>query len=86
MRILKQSHSVEKTRKGIPFGLFETSVSCKISKKLKGFFGPLDPLVTKKFRKSCTVPKKIQRGDLVVPSGFVSYVKNLVHEREDPLH
>ena len=71
MRILKVSQ-FRKTRKGGPFELFETSVCCKISKNLKG-----DCLATKEnSKKSRTVPKKIQRGDPVVPSGFVSYVKN----------
>ena len=41
----------------------------------------------KKFRKkSRTVPKKTQRGDPIVSSGFVSYDKNGVTERGDPLH
>ena len=71
MRILKVSQC-RKTRKGGTFGLFETSVCCKISKNLKG-----DRLATKEnSKKSRTVPKKVQRGDPVVPSGFVSYVKN----------
>ena len=68
MRILKVSQC-RKTRKGGPFGLFETSVCCKISKNLKGGQKNIR-------KKSRTVPKKIQRGDPVVPSGFVSYVKN----------
>ena len=38
-------------------------------------------MAEKNSKKSRTVPKKIQRGDPVVPSGFVSYVKNWVHER-----
>ena len=41
-----------------PIGLFQTSVSFKISKNLKG-----DPLATNKFRKkSRTEPDKIERG------------------------
>ena len=71
MRILKQSHSAEKLERGDPFGLFETSVCCKISKNLKD--GPFDD------KKSRTVPKKIQR-DPIVSSGFVSYVKKGVNE------
>ena len=76
-------NTVPKTRKGGPFGLFEPSVCCKISKNLKG-----GPFGDKKIfdKKSRTVPKKIQRGDPVVPSVFASYVKNWVHERGDPLH
>ena len=75
MRILKVSQC-RKTRKGGPFGLLKTSVCCKISKNLKSY-----PLAKKKLKKSRTVPKNIQSGDPVVPSGFVSYVKNWVHER-----
>ena len=36
MSILKQSHSAQKLERGRPFGLFETSVCCEISKNLKG--------------------------------------------------
>ena len=75
MRILKQSHCAEKLKKGRPSGLFETSVCCKISKKnLK-----MDPLATKKSKKNL-------REDPVILFGFVAYVKNIVHERGDPLH
>ena len=34
--------------------------------------------------KSRTVPKKIQRGDPLVTSGFVGYVKIVKNERGDP--
>ena len=44
-----------------------------------------DHLEKKNSKKSRTVPKKIQRGDPIVSSGFVSYVKNGINEREDPL-
>ena len=40
----------------------------------------------KNSKKSRTVPKKTQRGDPIVSSGFVSYDKNGVTERGDPLH
>ena len=36
-------------------------------------------------KKSRTVPKKTQRGDPIVSSGFVSFDKNGVTERGDPL-
>ena len=55
MRILKQSHSAENERGG-PFGLFETSVCCKISKNLKG-----DRLATKE--KFENFLKKIQKNE-----------------------
>ena len=81
MRILKVSQC-QKTKKGVPFGLFETSVCCKMSKNLEG--GPFGD--KRKFEKKVAqCRKKIQSGDPVVPSGFVSYVKNCVHERRDPL-
>ena len=53
MRILKQSHSGEKSERR-PFELFETPVYCKISKNLKG---------NKKIQ-NVTVLKKIDRGTL----------------------
>ena len=37
--------------------------------------------VAKNQTKSSTVPKKIQRGDPIVSSGLVSYVKNGINER-----
>ena len=40
---------------------------------------------TKKIEKCRTVPKKIERGDCLVPSGFVGYVKKVINERGDPL-
>ena len=43
------------------------------------------PIGDKKIKKSCTVPKT-QRGDPIVSSGFLSYDKNGVTEKEDPLH
>ena len=68
----KMSHSAKKCKKG-PFLIYKHAFCCKITKNSKGgTFGDI-----KKFsKKSRTVPKKIQRGDPVVPSGFVSYVKN----------
>ena len=36
------------------------------------------------FRKSRTMPKKIERGDPLVSSGFVGYVKKVKNERGDP--
>ena len=75
MRILKQSDSAEKLERG---DLFETSVCCKLSKNLKG--GHLgDKKIEKKSHRFFR--KKNQRGDHIVSSGFVSYVKKGVHER-----
>ena len=81
MRILKQSHSAEKLERGDLLGFLKLQFAAKYQKTWRG-----DRLATKKnSKKSRTVPKKTQRGDPVVPSGFVSYVKNWVHQRGDPL-
>ena len=40
----------------------------------------------KSSKKSRNVPKKTQGGDPIVSSGFVSFDKNGVTERGDPLH
>ena len=79
----KKSRTVpKKTQRGTLWN-FPTSILSQNSKKLKG--GPFGD--KKKFRKkSRTVPKKTQRGDPIVSSGFVSYDKNGVTERGDPLH
>ena len=42
---------------------------------------PFDTL--KNFRKSRTVPKKIKRGDPLISSGFVGYVKKVKNEKWD---
>ena len=65
-----------KTRKGDLLGCLKLQVAAKYQKTWR------DPLATKKyFKKSGTVPKKYSKGDLVVPSGFVPFVKNWVHKR-----
>ena len=77
LRILKQSHSAEKLERGDPLAFLKFQFAAKHQKNLKG-----GPFGDKKNREnSRTVPKNIQIGDPVVPSGFVSYVKNRVHER-----
>ena len=38
----------------------------------------------KKSKKSRTVPKKIERGDSLVPSGFLGYLENVKNERGPP--
>ena len=79
----KKISQCRKKLKGGTLWNFPTSILSQNSKKLKG--GPFGD--KKKFRKkSCTVPKKTQRGDPIVSSGFVSYDKNGVTERGDPLH
>ena len=79
----KKISQCQKKLKGGTLWNFPTSILSQNSKKLKG--GPFGD--KKKFRKkSRTVPKKTQRGDPIVSSGFVSYDKNRVTERGDPLH
>ena len=79
----KKISQCRKKLKGGTLWNFPTSILSQNSKKLKG--GPFRD--KKKFRKkSRTVPKKTQRGDPIVSSGFVSYDKNGVTERGDPLH
>ena len=57
MRILKQSHSAEKFKRGNPLGFFKLQFVTNYQ-KIEG-----DPLKAKKVRKSRTVPKKNERGD-----------------------
>ena len=46
-----------------------------------------DPLRTfKNFRKKVAQCQKNQKGDPLVSSGFVGYVKKVKNERGDPLH
>ena len=54
------------------FGLFGTIVCCKISKTLK--MGPFEG--KKNWKKSCTVSKKIERGDSSVSSAFANARKS----------
>ena len=76
------SHSAEKCKRGDPLGFINIYSVAKYQKTRKG-----DSFETlKKFRKSRTVPKKIERGDPLVFSGFVGYVKKVKNEREPPLH
>ena len=72
----------KKTERGDPLEFSNIHFVAKQQKIEGGPFGD-----KKKFRKkSRTVPKKTQRGDPIVSSGFVSYDKNGVTERGDPLH
>ena len=67
MRISKQSHSAERLERGDPLGLWNFSMLQNI-RKLEG--GP------KKFEKKVAQCRKKIKGGPVVPSGFVSFVKN----------
>ena len=65
------SHSAEKCKRGDPLGFSNIYSVAEYQKTRKG-----DSLETlKNFRKSHTMPKKIERGDPLVSSGFVGYVK-----------
>ena len=68
------SHSAEKCESGDPFGFIY--ILLQNIKKLEGVpFGDI-----KKFSKKVTVPKK-SKGDPLVSSGFVGYVKKVKNER-----
>ena len=76
----RKCHIVPKKVKGGPVARF----CCKISKNLKG--GPFWD-IGKFSKKSRTMPKKIERGDPLVSSGFVEYVKFVKkNERGTLLH
>ena len=65
----EQSHSDEKCRRGA-LGFFNIPSVAKYQKKMK--FG--DKKISKK---SLIAPKKIERGDSLVPSGFVGYLEKV---------
>ena len=78
----KKSHSAEKWKRGILLDLL-TYIPLQNIKKLEG--GTL--WGQKNFRKKVAqCRKKTQRGDPIVSSCFVSYDKNGLTERGDPLH
>ena len=65
---------VPKNMKGGPFGIYYHSFRCKIWKTRKG-----DPIETfkKNRKKVAQCRKKIERGDSLVSSGFVGYLKKV---------
>ena len=63
--------TVPKNVKGGPFLIYEHAFCSKITKNSKG--GPFGD-TKKSSKKSRTVPKKIERGDPLVPSGLVGNV------------
>ena len=72
-----------KNKKGDPSGFINIHSVAKYQKNSKG--GPFgDKKIFRK--KSRTVPKKNLRGDPIVSSCFVSYDKNGLTERGNPLH
>ena len=79
----KKLHSAEKCKRGCPSGFINIHSVAKYQKTRTG-----DPLGTNEIleKKSRKVPKKTQRGDPIVSSCFVSYDKNGLPERGDPLH
>ena len=77
------SHSAEKCKRGDPLGFINIYSVAKYQKTRKG-----DSFETlKKFRKkSHNAEKNIERGDPLVSSGFVDYVKKVKNERGTLLH
>ena len=73
------SHSVEKCKRGTVWALLTYILLQNIKKLERGTL-----LRQKNFEKSLTMPKKIERGDPLVSSGFVGYVKKVKNERGDP--
>ena len=74
------SHSAEQCKRGTFWALSTCILLQKYQKTRKG-----DSFETLKiFEKSCTMPKKIERGEPLGSSGFVGYVKKVKHERGDP--
>ena len=65
------SYSAEKCKRGGPFLIYKHAFCSKITKNSKG--GPFGDM-KKISKKSRTVPKKIKRGDPLVPSGLVGNV------------
>ena len=74
----KKSRIVPKNVKGDPYGFINMHSVAKYQKTRRG-----DPLGTfKNFRKKVAqYRKKIERGDPLVSSGFVGYVKKVKNER-----
>ena len=63
--------TVPKNVKGGPFLIYKHAFCSKITKNSKGGpFGDIEKIP----KKSLTVPKKIERGDPLVPSGLVGNV------------
>ena len=70
MRILKESHSAEKRKKG-PFGFFIIQL---VAKKIEITSG--DPLATSNiFGKNLTMPKKVEQNQLSCPD---KALKNMI--------
>ena len=69
----KMSHSAEKCKRGTLWDLL-TYLQLQNMKKLEEIS-----------KKSRTVPKKIERGTLLVPSGFVGYLEKVKNESGEPL-
>ena len=75
------SHSAEKCKKGT-LGFINIYSVAKYQKTRKG-----DSFETlKNFQKKSQCRKKIERGDSLVSSGFVGYVKKVKNERGALLH
>ena len=71
MKILKKSHGAKKFKRGDPLGFLKLHFAAKY---LKNFEGAL--WRQKNATKKSHCAEKIQRENLIFPSGFLSYVKN----------
>ena len=74
------SHSAEK-RKRVTLLDILTYIVAKFQKTRRGTIWGHEFF----FKKSSTVPKKIQRGDPLGTSGFVGFLEKVKNERGDPL-
>ena len=76
------SHSAETCKRGDSLGFINIYSVAKYQKTRKG-----DSFETIKiFEKSRTMPKKIEKGDPLVSSGFVGYVKKVKKMKGGLLH
>ena len=69
--------SAEKCERGDPLGFINIHQVAKYQKTRRGLFWDIE----KNSAKSHTVPKKIERVDPLVSSGFVGYLKKVKNER-----
>ena len=70
-------------KRGDPLGFINIHSVAKYQKTRRGDSFQTLKNFRKKFR---SAEKKIERGDPLVSSGFVGYVKKVKNERGDPLH
>ena len=74
----KMSHSAEIVKEGTLFD-FQTCILLQNNKKLKR--GPFGNIYKFSKKESHSAEKKFERGDSLVPSGFVGYLEKVKNER-----